>query len=113
MRGIFLGISKVFDRVWHEGLIDKMKFIGVTGMPLKLLLNFLQNRHQQVLLNGQCSSWAPVFAGVRQGSILGPLFFLIYINDLTNNISSANKLFVDDTSIFSVVNDIDVSEHEH
>ena len=81
-------------------------------MPLKLLQNFLQNRQQPVLLNGQCSSWAPVFAGVPQGSVLGPLFFLIYINDLTKAISSTNKLFADDTSIFSIVNDIDVSEHE-
>ena len=81
-------------------------------MPLKLLVNFLQNRHQRVLLNGQCSSWAPVFAGVPQGSVLGPLFFLIFINDLTKDISSNNKLFADDTSIFSAVNDIDVSKHE-
>ena len=112
MRGIFLDISKAFDRVWHEGLIYKMKCIGITGMPLKLLQSFLQNRHQRVLLNGQCSSWAPVFAGVPQGSVLGPLFFLIYINDLTKAISSTNKLFADDTFIFSIVNDIDVSEHE-
>ena len=106
VRGIFLDISKAFDRVWHEGLIYKMKCIGITGMPLKLLQNFLQNRHQQVLLNGQCSSWAPVFAGVPQGSVLGPLFFLIYINDLTKDISSTNKLFADDTSIFSIINDM-------
>ena len=69
-------------------------------MPLKLLQKFLQNRHQRVLLNGQCSSWAPVFAGVPQGSVLGPLFFLIYTNDLTKDISSSNKLFADYTSIF-------------
>ena len=81
-------------------------------MLQKLLQNFLQNRHQQVLLNGQCSSWTPVFAGVPQGSVLGPLIFLIYINDLTRAISSTNKLFADDTSISSIVNDIDVSEHE-
>ena len=112
MRGIFLDISKAFDRVWHEGLIYKMKCIGITGMPLKLLQNFLQNRHQQILVNGQCSSWAPVFVGVPQGSVLGPLFFLIYINDLTKAISSTKKLFADDTSIFSIINDIDVSEHE-
>ena len=80
-------------------------------MPLKLLQSFLQNRHQRVLLNGQCSSWAPVFAGVPQGSVLGPLFFLIYINDLTKDISSTNKLFAD-TSIFSFVNDIHVYEYE-
>ena len=89
-----------------------MKCIGITGMPLKLLKNFLQNRHQQVLLNDQCSSWAPVFAGVPHGSLLGPLFFLIYIKDLKKAISTTNKLFPDDTTIFSIVNDIDVSEHE-
>ena len=64
------------------------------------------------MLNGQCSSWAPVFSGVPQGSVLGPLFFLIYINELTKAISSTNKLFSDDASIFSIVNDIDVSEPE-
>ena len=112
VRGIFLDISKAFERVWHEGLIYKMKCIGMTGMPLKLLQNFLQNRHQRVLLNGQCSSWAPVFVGVPQGSVLGPSFFLIYIYDSTKDISSTNKLFADDTSILSIVNDIDVSEYE-
>ena len=112
VRGIFLDISKAFDRVWHKGLIYKMKCIGITDKPPKLLRNFLQNRHQRVLLNGQCSSLAPVFAGVPQGPVLGPLFFLICINDLTKDISSTNTLFVDDTSIFSIVNDIDVSEHE-
>ena len=104
MRGVFRDISKAFDRVWNEGLIYKMKCIGVTDMPLKLLQKFLQNRHQRVLLNGQCSSWAPAFAGVPQGSVLGPLSILIYINDLTKAISSTNKLFADGTSIFSIVN---------
>ena len=112
VRGIFLDICKAFDRVWHKGRIYKMKCIGIIGMPLKLMQNFLQNRYQWVLLNSQCSSWASVFAVVPQVSVLGPLFFLIYINDLTKDISSTNKLFADDTSIFSFVNDIDVSEHE-
>ena len=89
-----------------------MKCIGITGMLLKLLQFFLQNRHKQVVLNGQCLSLAPVFAGVPQGSVLGPLFFLIYIHYLTKYISSTNKIFADDTSIFSIVNDIDVSERE-
>ena len=56
-------------------------------MPLKLLRNFLQNRHQRELLNGQGSSWAPDFAGVLQGSVLSPLFFLTYIDDSTKDIS--------------------------
>ena len=86
-----------------------MKCIGITGMPLKLLQNVLQNRHQRVLLNGQCSSWAPVFAGVLRGSVFGPLFFSIYINDLTKAISSTKNVFADDTSI---LNDIDFSEHD-
>ena len=77
-----------------------MKSIGITAMLLKLLQNFLQNRHQRVLLNGQCSSGAPVFAGVPQGYALRPLVFLIYINDLAKDISSTNKLFADDTSTF-------------
>ena len=89
-----------------------MKRIGITGVPLKFLQNLRQNRDQCVLQNGQCSSWAPVLAGVLQGSVLGPVFFLIYIKDITKDISSINKLFADDTSIFSIVNDIDVSEHE-
>ena len=95
--------------MWHDGLIYKIKRIGITGNSLKLIESFLSNRFQRVVLNGQSSSWAPVSAGVTQGSILGPLFFLIYINDLSKDISSTVKLFADDTSIFSVVDDVNVS----
>ena len=83
--------------------------MGITGLPLKLIQSFLNNRLQRVVLIGQTSAWTPVLAGVPQGSILGPLFVLIYINDLTKDISSTAKLFADDTSIFSVVSDINVS----
>ena len=69
----------------------------------------MSNRFQLKVLNGQSFSWAPVCAGVPQGSNLGPLFSLIYINDLSKDISSTAKLFVDDTFIFSVVDDVNVS----
>ena len=110
VRGVFLDISKAFDRVWHEGFIYKIKSIGVTGPPLELIQSFLSHRFQRVVLNGQSSTWLPVTAGVPQGSILGPLLFLIYINDLSNNLSSTAKLFADDTSLFSVVNDVNSSQ---
>ena len=72
-------------------------------------MSFLSSRYQRVLLNGQASSWSPVLAGVPQRSILGPRFNLIYINDLSHNLSSTVKLFADDTSVFSIVHDIDSS----
>ena len=70
---------------------------------------FLSNRFQRVVLNDQCSSWPSVLAGVPRGSILGPLLFLIYINDLPENLQSTVKLFADDTSLFSTVYDPNIS----
>ena len=73
------------------------------------MTDFLDNRTQRVILNGQYTSWANVEAGVPQGSILGPLLFLIYINDLSDNLASNPELFADDTSLFSVVKNVDAS----
>ena len=101
VRGVFLDISKAFYRVWHEGLLFKLKLIGICG-PLHLLLeNYLR-----VVLNGKISKWAYIQAGVPKGSVLGPLLFLIYINDLPDGLKSIAKLFADDTSFFSVVKDV-------
>ena len=97
-RGVFLDISKAFDKVWHEGLIFKLKQNGISGDLLQILSDFLSNRKQRVVRNGQNSSWTNVQAGVPQGSILGPFLFLIYINDLPDNLFSNVKLFPDDTS---------------
>ena len=100
---------EAFDKVWHQGLHFKLRQNGISGELLNTLADFLNNRTQRVILNGQYSSWAKVEAGVPQGSILGPLLFLIYINDLSENLASNPKLFADDTSLFSVVKNVDAS----
>ena len=85
----------------------------ITGPPPKLIQSFLNNRLQRVaLLNGQNSSWTSVFAFIPQGSVLGPLFFLIYISDLAEGTWSTTKLFADDTSQFSVVSIINESANQ-
>ena len=109
VRANFLDKSKAFDKIWHGGLIFKLEHIGILGNLLILLKSFLNNRFQRVVLNGQCSNWSSVLAGVPQGSILGPLLFLIYINDLPDNLESSVKLFADDTSLFSTVYDPNMS----
>ena len=98
--------------MWHEGLISKLKQNGIDGILLALLSDYLQNRRQRVVLNGQTSNWAPIFSGVPQGSVLGPLLFLIYINDLEEGIISKIKFFADDTSIYSIVYNPDTSASE-
>ena len=100
MRGVFLDISKAFDKVWHDGLIFKLKPYGVEGELLSLLQNCLQNREQRVVLTGQTSGWRKINSGVPQESVLGPLLFLIYINDLPDGIISMCKIFGDDSSFF-------------
>ena len=102
---VFLDISKAFDNVWYQGVILKLKQNGISENLLKIIEDFLSNRYQRVVLNGQSSGWAEVNVGVPQGSILGPLLFLIYINDLSTGLSSNPKLLADDTSLFSVVHD--------
>ena len=75
VRSVFLGISKAFDKVWHEGVIFKIRQNGISREFLSLLCDFLRNRKQRVVLNGQVLTWANVNARVPQGSILEPLLF--------------------------------------
>ena len=105
VRSVYLDMSKAFDKVWHEGMIHKLIQNGIDGHLLNFFKSYLSNRKQRVVLNGQCSDWAPILSGVPQGSVLGPLLFLIYINDLECGIKSQIKFFADDTSLYSVVID--------
>ena len=98
-RTVFLDLSKAFDSVWHEGLLYKLECSGIPGNLLHLISNFLPDRDQRVLLNGKSSDSKGVSAGVPQGSVLGPLFSLVYINDIVENIHSEIKLFAADISI--------------
>lgn len=103
IRVVFCDISKAFDRVWHKGLLCKLQSIGICGSLLAWIKNYLNNRKQRVVINGNFSQWTCINAGVPQGSILGPLLFIIYINDIVRDIQSTIKLFADDTSLYLII----------
>ena len=103
VRAIFCDISKAFDRVWHKGLLAKLKSVGITDSLLNWFQNYLRDRKQRVVLPGGLSEWENISAGVPQGSILGPLLFLVYINDIVQEINSTIRLFADDTSLYIIV----------
>ena len=100
VRAVFLDISKAFDKVWHDRLIFKLEQNGISGNLLRLLQNYLDDRKQRVVINGSYSDYSNIESGVPQGSVLGPLLFLVYINDLERNIKSNIKFFADDTMLF-------------
>ena len=102
---VSLDASAAFDRVWHDGLLYKLQSKGITGKLLQWLESYLKNRQQRVVIKGQYSEWSRVAAGVPQGSILGPLLFLIYIDDIVNDIEANIFLFADDTSILEAITD--------
>ena len=112
VRGVFLDISKAFDKVWHKGLIYKLVQNGIGGPLLKILTNFLKSQKQRVVLNGKDSSCSDALAGVPQGSILGLLLFLIYINDLSDGLQCNPKLFVVDTSLIATVHNINKATND-
>ena len=105
-RAVALDISKAFDRVWHAGLLHKLKPYGISGQIFGLISSFLNNRQLQVVPEGKSSQEYPVNAGVPQGSILGPALFLLYINDLPDDVICDIVIYADDTTRYSKASDL-------
>jgi hypothetical protein len=106
VRVTFCDITKAFDRVWHTGLLFKLEKIGIVGQLQQWFKSYLNNRQQKVIIEGFSSDWGHVNAGVPQGSVLGPLLFLIYINDICDDLESEVRLFADDTTVYVFVDDV-------
>ena len=98
---VALNISKAFDRVWHAGLLHKLKSYGIPGQILGVIFSFLSNRRLRVALDGKSSQEYPVNAGVPQGPILGPTIFLLYINDFPDDVIYDVAICADDTTLYS------------
>ena len=103
---ILLDFSKAFDKVDHEGLIQKLEHLGIRDSLLNWIRSFLIDRKQRVVVDGVASSPTKVLSGVPQGTVLGPLFFLIYINDISKGLTEGTKLrlFADDSLLYRTIN---------
>ena len=99
-RAIALDISKAFDRVWHNGLLHKLRAYGVTDGIFQIISSFLSGRRLKVVLDGKSSPEFAINAGVPQGSILGPTLFLLFINDLPDIVLSKIAIYADDTTLY-------------
>ena len=97
---VVLDFSRAFDVVPHQRLLHKLDHYGIRGTTLNWIQNFLTNRTQKVVVDGSSSESARVRSGVPQGTVLGPLLFLTYINDLPSTVSSQVRLFADDCLLY-------------
>ena len=97
----FLDISSAFDAVWHNALLEKLKQINIKGKPLDLLQSYLNNRKAKTVVDGAESTEQPIDAGVPQGSRLGPLLFILFINDIIHDLESTPHIFADDTTLIT------------
>ena len=98
---VFWDVSKAFGRVWHfKDLLFKLKEYGINGALLNWISDYLDNRKQKVVIKSCHSNTKLITAGVPQGSVLGPLLFLIYVNDISDRLLSLTRLVADDSSLF-------------
>ena len=97
---IYLDFAKAFDMVPHQRLLVKLKGYGICGKVLQWIAAFLDGRCQRVIINGSKSSWSPVMSGIPQGSVLGPILFVCYVNDMPEVVDSPVHMFADDTKIY-------------
>ena len=107
---LFIDFSKAFDTVPHGRLLNKLKFYGVRGPLLRWISSWLTERYQRVMVDGESSSTTAVKSGVPQGTVLGPLMFLVYINDINENITSSVRLFADDCVIYKSITSLEDAE---
>ena len=105
IHGLFLDISAAFDKIWHKGLLAKLEQIGIEDKLLGLFTSYLHNRKQVVVIDGVKSEVQTILAGCPQGSKLGPLLFIIFINDILEDIESEVIIFADDTTILAAGKD--------
>ena len=95
--------------MWHASLLRKLEALGVQSPLFQWFESYSCNQKQRVVIEGQCSDWRTVHSGVPQGSVLGPLLFLIYINDITDDLASLPLIYADDTTLLEIVDDPAVS----
>ena len=107
---IYLDFQKAFDKVPHQRLVLKLSAHGIGGEVLRWIENWLRGRKQRVVLGGEVSEWCDILSGVPQGSVLGPLLFVLYINDIDDSVSSRILKFADDTKIFKKVSSFDSTD---
>ena len=108
---IYLDFQKAFDEVPHQRLILKLKSHGMGNSIINLIEQWLTDRRQRVVVDGEVSSWKSVLSGVPQGSVLGPILFLVYISDLEERVIGKILKFADDIKLFTKARKLEINKN--